>query len=111
MFIPKDASQGYSKQEACVRGVRGVVYRNSAEFGPPSSELRKVIKKKERINNCTYPNSTNIYILIVPTSARRLYALYRPYTRLTYVAYIGGYTGLYALYTPYTRLIYVLNTP
>ena len=44
-FFPKDASQGYSKQEACVRGVRGVVYRNSAEFGPPSSELRKVIKE------------------------------------------------------------------
>ena len=95
-----------------MRGVRGVVYRNSAEFGPPSSELRKVIKrKKEKDTKCTYPNSTNIYILSVPTSARRLYALYRPYTRLTYVAYIGGYTGLYALYTPYTRLIYVLNTP
>ncbi len=42
-FIPKDFSQGYSKQEACARGVRGVVYRNSAEFGPPSSELRKVM--------------------------------------------------------------------
>ena len=62
-FFPKDASQGYSKQEACVRGVRGVVYRNSAEFGPPSSELRKVIEEEEDYyTKCTYPNSTNIYI-------------------------------------------------
>ena len=91
-----------------MRGVRGVVYRNSAEFGPPSSELRKVI------NNLllSVPTLTQlIYVLSVPTSARRLYALYTPYTRLTYVAYIGGYTGLCALYTPYTSLIYVLNTP
>ena len=50
-LIPKDFSQGYSKQEACVRGVRGVVYRNSAEFGPPSSELRKVIEEEDKLLN------------------------------------------------------------
>ena len=62
-FSPKDFSPGYSKQEACVRGVRGVVYRNSAEFGPPSSELRKVIKEKN--TKCTYSTLTQlIYIYI-----------------------------------------------
>ena len=42
-----------------MRGVRGVVYRNSAEFGPPSSELRKVINTVLYTTKCTYPNITN----------------------------------------------------
>ena len=83
-----------------------ILFHFGQKYGSPSTGTSKTTQKKSN----SHIKSAPPYVLSVPTSARRLYALYTPYTRLIYVAYIGGYTGLYALYTPYTRLIYVLNT-